>query len=217
MRWRALVALGALVVAVVFAYMALSTASPDALPKLPQPVAVSPTPTPTVSQTPKALTPRGNPVKVRVTRRGVKILSEPISGPVNLQPDQDLVPPLSSVAWFYQKVWPKPGFPGPSVLVGHIIQQGKHGVFWNLQSVLRGDTIQITYSSGDIVTFTVTEVDHTQKVDLPSAKIWNPTKVPELRLVTCDPDTTFKDGHFAGNILVYADQLVSIKRGSGGK
>lgn len=236
MRWR--VAIWALLVgllgSVVGVSLALSAAWPDTS-SLPPPAAVtagpiSPTtthspsvttPTPKISVTPKFSAPRGEPTGVRITRLGKTLMSEQkISGSVGLKRDSKgnlvyregrtvLEPPDSNVAWYHENgAWPKPGYPGPSVLVAHINHNGKPGAFWNLQVVKPGDSVGVSYSSGDTVTFIITAVERPQKVFLPSDKIWNATKRPVLRLVTCDPVTDFQNGHYLGNVLVYADQLV---------
>jgi hypothetical protein len=164
-------------------------------------------------------TPRGNPVGVRISRQGTTVLNERISGPIGLERDGRgnlvylngetvLEPPLTTVGWYHEQgAWPKPGYPGPSVLVAHISHQGKPGPFWNLDLVATGDVVTVAYDSGDKVTFHVTQnPDHMPKVDLPGGKIWNKTQKPVLRLITCDPSTPFRAGHYAGNIIVYADQ-----------
>lgn len=228
MRWRVPVGILGLVIVVVCAFEALSTASPDDA-TLPPPVAIAtsaPSPSPTSAVAPVAsepATPRGNPTNVRVSRRGVTILSKPISGAVDYSVQGSkrvLEPPASNtmVGWFqHNGVWPRPGFVGPSTLVGHISFRGDPGPFYKLRFVRPGDTVVVSYSSGDRATFMVTAVDKPPKLDLPVKKIWNTTSVPELRLITCDPNTPFVDGHYLGNIVVYADDMVSITSGSGGK
>ena len=223
---------------------ALSTASPPGPTALPTPstetsTSATPSESPTSTTVTPATTttsattkpyhpPRGNPTSVSITRGGKQVMTpQPISGPVGLKRDSQgnlvtrlnlpvLEPPDDSVGWYHEQgAWPKPGFPGPSVLVAHISHMGAHGPFFSLASVKgqqtgaqQGDLIAVTYSSGDKVVFRVTEVDHPEKVELPGDKIWNKTQKPVLRLITCDPTTPFVDGHYLGNVLVYADQLV---------
>jgi|SRR5665647_236760 len=236
MRWRvAIWALLGLLGLVVGVSLALSAARPDTS-LLPPPAAattagpISPTTThspsvttsmPKISVTPKFSAPRGEPTSVRITRLGKTVMSEQkISGPVGLKRDSKgnlvyregrtvLEPRDSYVAWYHEQgAWPKPGFPGPSVLVAHINHNGAHGAFWDLQAAKPGDRVRVSYSSGDTVTFIITVVERPKKLLLPGDKIWNATKLPVLRLVTCDPVTDFQNGHYLGNVLVYADQLV---------
>ncbi len=233
MRWRIYFGLLAFVGFVVSAPLALSTARPDT-PSLPPPLVVatsqpgpgstSPVTTnaPSPSATKTIAAPRGNPVRVRITRQTSVVLSEPISGPVGLKRDSKgnlvlsdgrkvLEPPPTTVGWYHEQGgWPKPGFPGPSVLVAHISHKGNPGPFWNLDLVAAGDLVAVAYSSGDAVTFLVTQNPvRMPKLKLPSDKIWNDTNRPVLRLITCDPNTPFRSGHYAGNIIVYADRLVN--------
>lgn len=233
MRWRYLIGSVALVVFGMSAPLALSTARPDSLslptPTVdttlqPSPFSTSPvtTGTPAKSTAKKLATPRGNPIRVRITRQGHLVLNEPISGPIGLKRDNKgnlvysndrtvLEPPPTTVGWYHeQKAWPKPGFPGPSVLVAHISRKGNPGPFWNLDLVATGDLVAVAYDSGTTVTFLVTQNPvHLLKLKLPTDKIWNGTNRPVLRLITCDPATPFRAGHYAGNIIVYADRLVS--------
>jgi hypothetical protein len=165
---------------------------------------------------------------VRITRAGKKVMGpETIGGPVGLKRDSRgnlvtrlglpvLEPPSDTVGWYHEQgAWPKPGFPGPSVLVAHISHQGEPGPFFALakikgvqSGVQKGDQVTVTYTSGDKVSFIITLVDRPEKVELPGGKIWNKTQKPVLRLITCDPTTPFVNGHYLGNVLVYADQLV---------
>jgi hypothetical protein len=159
-----------------------------------------------------------------------------IGGPVGLKRDSKgnlvkrlgltVLEPGSDVGWYHEQgTWPKPGFPGPSVLVAHI----SHGLdvpgpFFSLVSikgvqegVREGDRVTVTYTlDGNIkskvidkVVFIVTQVDRPEKVELPVSKIWNKTQKPVLRLVTCDPTTPFVNGHYLGNVIVYADVMVA--------
>ena len=232
MRWRvAIWLLLGLLGSAVGVSLALSTARPDtALLSPPALVTTGPsgptatpsvtTPTPESSITPKFSAPRGEPTGVRITRQSATVMSQQkISGPVGLKRDSKgnlvlregrivLEPPDSYVAWYHEGAWPKPGFPGPSVLVAHINHNGAHGAFWDLQAAKPGDRVRVSYSSGDTVTFIITAVERTKKLLLPGDKIWNATKLPVLRLVTCDPVTDFQNGHYLGNVLVFADQLV---------
>jgi sortase (surface protein transpeptidase) len=147
-----------------------------------------------------------------VSRRGKGFIDKRISQPVGLTNEggkRVLYPPVDTVGWYKEGRWQaKPGYPGPSVLVAHISYHGKPGPFWLLPEVRKGDQIMVTYSSGDKVTFVVTGVEHTEKIALPVDKIWIASNDPVLWLVTCDPDTPFRNGHYAGNVLVRAVPVV---------
>lgn len=153
--------------------------------------------------------PKGNPVGVRIARAGRTVLEAPIGGPIGLPANGILEPTDDTVRWYKAGTWPKPGYSGPSVLVGHITFLGNKGVFWSLGNSRPGDVVTVRYSSGQAVAFRVTALQHLAKTKLPVGKIWNATAKPELRLITCDPNTPFANGHYAGNIIVYADVMLA--------
>lgn len=104
--------------------------------------------------------------------------------------------------------WPKPGWPGASILAGHINSAALGlDTFAKIIDARPGDRIEVRYDSGDQVSFTVTKSAAESKVDVPGDKsIWdagNPR--PLLRLITCDPGTPLQGGHYEGNWVVWAD------------
>ena len=74
-----------------------------------------------------------------------------------------------------------------------------------------GDVVTVTYGSGRTVKFKITRSEAASKKGVPQDdSIWdwdNPE--PVLRLITCDPDTPLSGGHYEGNWVVWADQMVS--------
>jgi hypothetical protein len=163
------------------------------------------------SSAPRALQePTGQPSRVAVPNRGIDAPLEPIV----LQPDHTLVPDFGIAGWYAQPGWDiLPGFPGPSVLAGHIDNRQGLDTFGYLPEVRPGDLVRVSYTSGEIVTFRVTATERIQKADLPTDTIWTHDTRPVLRLITCFPDAkTFKHGHYRDNYVVWADEEVSISR-----
>ena len=74
-----------------------------------------------------------------------------------------------------------------------------------------GDVVTVTYGSGRTVKFKITKSEPASKKGVPQDdSIWdwdNPE--PVLRLITCDPETPINQGHYEGNWVVWADQMVS--------
>ena len=148
--------------------------------------------------------PLGVPTSVSIVRIGV----EASIVPTGLDPDGLLVPPHKLVAWYNEPGWPSPGYPGASVLAGHI-----NDTFLGLPKARVGDRIDVLYSTGDKVTFIITDIVSVSKRDLPTATIWSHPTQPVLRLITCDPGSSLlprgdKFGYYANNIVVYADKLL---------
>jgi hypothetical protein len=151
--------------------------------------------------------PRGTPSRVLVTTPRADPLVDATIVPTRLDSSGILAPPPGVVGWYDEPGWPKPGFPGASILAGHINTR-RYGpdTFARLPEVRRGALIKVRYSSGDEVEFVVTRSAAVSKVQTPQDDtIWdagNPR--PLLRLITCDPATPVEDGHFVGNWVVWA-------------
>lgn len=128
-----------------------------------------------------------------------------------LDSEKVLAPPFGLAGWYAEPGWPKPGHAGASILVGHINHGSNPDVFWNLPKVSVGDIVTVTYGSGTDVKFKITKSQAASKAGVPQDdSIWdhdNPE--PVLRLITCDPETPLNGGHYEGNWVVWADQMVA--------
>jgi hypothetical protein len=143
---------------------------------------------------------------VVTTRRGGQLVDAKIV-PSGLDDSGILAPPAGVVGWYDEPGWPKPGFPGAAILAGHINTR-RYGpdTFARLPEVRPGALVRVRYSSGDEVEFVVTKSAAVPKQQTPQDdSIWdagNPR--PLLRLITCDPTTPVKGGHYVGNWVVWA-------------
>lgn len=108
--------------------------------------------------------------------------------PLRLNPDGTIqVPPLDHVeqAGVYAN-GPKPGQPGPAVILCHVNGGGKPGCGAHFAQLAVGDRINVDTPSG-AVAFQVTDAQTVSKADFPTAKVYSDTAAPELRLITCGP------------------------------
>lgn len=182
---------------------------------------VVPAPSETVTPPERAL-PRGEPAQVVVTAADGTVLVDTSLVPTYLQPNLELVPVFGTAGWYAEADWSrsKPGFPGPSILVGHISNlTGAPDVFGRLPEVRPGDVVLVRYDSGDEVSFLVSRSEPVNKddaVDVPDENgvsgtqiakdIWMPEgDQPVLRIVTCDPSTDFVGSHYLGNWVVFGE------------
>ncbi|MCC3266292.1 sortase domain-bontaining protein [Arthrobacter gengyunqii] len=110
--------------------------------------------------------------------------------------------PGAPAAWYRDS--PKPGDPGPAVILGHVnADDGGPGVFANLRELQPNDEIQVQREDGSTAVFTVLYGEQYPKDTFPTEKVYGNTDGPELRLITCDgydPQT----GTFGDNYVVYA-------------
>lgn len=154
--------------------------------------------------------PAGDPTRVQVESGGRSIVDANLQA-TTLDSEKVLAPPFGTAGWYAEPGWPKPGHQGASILVGHINHGSNPDVFWNLPKVKVGDIVTVTYGSGNTVKFKITKSEAATKKGVPQDdSIWdhdNPE--PVLRLITCDPETPLNEGHYEGNWVVWADQMVA--------
>lgn len=178
----------------------------------------APTETSQAEPAPTITVPRGTPQSVSGYRGGQRIFNAPLD-PIELNEHGFLVPDFDRAGWFAQDGWKsqKPGVKGPSIVAAHVNQLDSSGNvvddhFAQLHTMRADDKIRVRYSSGDTVEFTVVRsqaVDKVRATDVsdPLAKsIWEPGEDKAyLRLFTCDEDTAWVQGHYAGNWVVWAE------------
>lgn len=179
----------------------VTTALPSASPS------ASPAATPSTAPRAARDLPTGAPRRVVVTSLGGDDLVDAKLIPAGLDDDGILAPPPGVAGWYDEKGWPKPGFPGSAILAGHInTRKTGPDTFARLPEVRPGATVTVRYATGDEVEFVVTRSKAVPKKQTPKDDtIWdagNPR--PLLRLITCDPTTPVKGGHYVGNWVVWA-------------
>ena len=120
-------------------------------------------------------------------------------------PDQTIEVPVDPGAAGWWAGGPRPGSPGPAVLVGHVDSRNGPAVFYRLRELAPGDEVLVDRADGTTARFVATSLDRYEKALFPSDLIYYPTLEPQLRLVTCggpfDPST----GHYRDNVVVFAD------------
>jgi sortase (surface protein transpeptidase) len=90
------------------------------------------------------------------------------------------------------------------VIVGHVDSRSGSAVFFRLGRLQRGDRIVVGQAGGAARSFVVNRVERSAKEALPVGRIWNRTRQPVLRLITCGGSFDRSTGHYRDNIIVYA-------------
>lgn len=173
-------------------------------PETPRPFPVAthaPPPPPPMAVTDDAR-PVGRPTRLSIPAIDV---SERLHG-VGLKADGAMeTPDFGDAGWY--DLGPRPGAPGPAVLVAHVHGPSGDDVFAQLHELEPGDRVTVKRTDGTS-TFVVEDVERAAKDALPYERIWNRTDAPVLRLITCggkpDPVTRM----YPDNTIVYA-RLVS--------
>jgi Sortase domain len=112
------------------------------------------------------------------------------------------LPEPDQVGWY--KLGPRPGDPGPAVLVGHIDDRTGPAVFYHLRQLRPGDEILVGRRDGTTSRFLVGRLERHPKSALPTRRIWTDANRPLLRLITCGGSFDHATGHYRDNLIVYA-------------
>jgi sortase (surface protein transpeptidase) len=113
------------------------------------------------------------------------------------------VPARPDVAGWYEQ-GPRPGQPGPAVILGHVDFRDGPGIFFNLAHLSRGAVIHIDRADGSTVTFRVTTVSQVAKARFPTDLVYAPTLQRSLRLVTCGGSFDRARHSHRDNVIVFA-------------
>ena len=119
-------------------------------------------------------------------------------------PDGSLeVPKDWDTAGWYDK-GPRPGQPGPAVILGHVDSTTGPAVFYQLRALRPGDTVRVGLADGRILVFRVQRVQRYPKDEFPTEAVYFPTLNRELRLITCGGEFDYAARSYRDNIVVYA-------------
>jgi hypothetical protein len=99
---------------------------------------------------------------------------------------------------------PRPGQPGPAVILGHVDSKTGPAVFYRLRALRPGDTVRVGLSDGRILVFQVQRVERYPKDKFPTEAVYFPTLNRELRLITCGGEFDYASHSYLDNIVVYA-------------
>lgn len=139
------------------------------------------------------------PTRLRIASLGVDTGLETLT----IDPKGELQSPkvYGEAGWFAAGT--APGDPGPAVLAGHVDSRTGPAVFYKLHELKNGDRVEVQ-RGGAWLTFTVTAREHYAKAKFPSARVYGPTPLPELRLITCGGEFDAARHSYRDNVVVYA-------------
>ena len=111
--------------------------------------------------------------------------------------------PNSKPGWYRNS--PAPGTLGPAIILGHVdSREFGPGVFYSLQNMKAGDSIEVSRADGTVAEFVVDKVESVQKSEFPTLEVYGNLDHSGLRLITCggefDPDAR----SYESNIIVFA-------------
>jgi len=108
----------------------------------------------------------------------------------------------NTAGWYDQG--PRPGQPGPAVILGHVDSKSGPAVFYRLRDLRPGDIVRVGLTNGRTLVFRVQRTERYPKNKFPTEAVYFPTLDRELRLITCGGDFDYAKGSYVDNIVVYA-------------
>ncbi|GAB2833311.1 class F sortase [Lentzea nigeriaca] len=140
------------------------------------------------------------PVTVRIPSIGVETSLEALK----VDSAGVLEPPTRAdkAGWYAKGV--APGDAGPAVIAGHVDSKTGPGVFFRLPELRPGAEVLVKRKDGSELTFVVNHTYSTEKTAFPTAVVYGPTPLSELRLVTCGGDFDRVAGSYRNNVIVEA-------------
>jgi len=102
---------------------------------------------------------------------------------------------------------PKPGEAGNAVIAGHRDSVKGEAVFWSLENLSPGDKVYVSDSTGNELTFVVTEVASYPLESTPLERVFGVSDQSQLNLITCYGDFV-KDQHTYNKRLVVYTRLL---------
>jgi sortase (surface protein transpeptidase) len=141
------------------------------------------------------------PVRLRIPALHV---DSPLTA-LGVDPDGSVqVPAGTSVAGWYDR-GPRPGQPGPAVILGHVDSTRGPGIFFDLYRIRASSLVKVDRSDGSTVTFRITKVSRVAKTRFPTDLVYAPTLDPTLRLVTCGGSFDHARGSYRDNVIAFAE------------
>ncbi len=140
------------------------------------------------------------PVRLRIPAAGVDTELEQLGR----APDKSIALPSRPelAGWF--SGGPRPGQPGPAVIIGHVDWDSGPAVFLRLSRLRPGDTVLVDRADGSTATFRVTRLEQVAKRDFPTDEVYAPDLAPSLRLITCGGRFDRGTGSYRDNVIVFA-------------
>ena len=103
----------------------------------------------------------------------------------------------------------KPGEPGAMLIDGHVSSWTSHGVFYGINELKPGDSIQVVRGDGKVYDYQVVSSQTYSSNNFNMTKALSPidTNKPGLNLITCTGDVISGTNEFNERIVVFAKQI----------
>jgi LPXTG-site transpeptidase (sortase) family protein len=102
---------------------------------------------------------------------------------------------------------PRPGQPGPAVIIGHVDWDHSAAVFFRLREMKPGESVLVDRADGSTAEFKVTRVRQVAKSDFPTQDVYAPDLESSLRLITCGGQFDYSTHNYLDNVIVFASPV----------
>ena len=110
----------------------------------------------------------------------------------------------NNVAWY--ELGFKPGAAGNSVMAGHLdTRTGAPAIFYQLDSLEKGDRIQIIGTDGSTKEFVVTHKQTYPYNAFPLVEVFGTSDKPRLNLITCEGRYNSSERNYSHRTVVYSE------------
>ena len=142
------------------------------------------------------------PSRVRIP--AIDLVTPPLEQLGRMPADQSIALPTrpERAGWF--KDGPRPGQPGPAVVIGHVDWNHGPAVFFRLREMKPGKAVYVDRADGSTQEFTVTAVRQVAKSDFPTDDVYAPDLRSSLRLITCGGEFDYRAHNYLDNVIVFA-------------
>jgi LPXTG-site transpeptidase (sortase) family protein len=142
------------------------------------------------------------PTRVRIP--AIDLVTPPLERLGRVPADKSIALPTrpERAGWFGDG--PRPGQPGPAVIIGHVDWNHGPAVFFRLREMKPGETVYVDRADGSTQRFAVTAVRQVAKSDFPTADVYAPDLQSSLRLITCGGQFDYRAHNYLDNVIVFA-------------
>lgn len=101
----------------------------------------------------------------------------------------------------------RPGWIGPTVLLGHVDSTDGPAVFYRLRDVRPGDVVEVTTAGGTVARYAVERTEQVAKDEFPTFAVFGASPDDVLRLVTCAGEFDRGERSYTDNLVVHARRV----------
>jgi sortase (surface protein transpeptidase) len=152
---------------------------------------------------------RSVPVSIRIPAIGVSVSLSQLG--LNADKSAQVPTKYEEPGWF--KLGPTPGQMGSAVILGHVDDKQGPAVFFKVNTLKAGDTVDVSLTNGVVSHFVVRTVETYSKSAFPATKVYASQGYSALQLVTCGGKFDKATGHYESNVVAYTTLVSTTPAG----